>query len=673
MNPNFNTTAMGKIRNDFLTTMVSSIIDQHEQLDSQLLTVQVQAIFESTALTNDDVIFGGDTVSTTKHQGNQVFKLLIKKCIKALPQCTHTVDDVAEAIWQCHKPRKFFEWNEQSASYSRLSTSDALYIIKYALSEETHLAYMKMEQENLNLFAMALDGVNCPEGQSTVIDDGCLLPGCCRRRDTDETRDGSQIERYPIDRPRAWEDSHQRNLLVDDPYVLDSTQADDQFDAVERSSKRARPTLEDASCTALPPDSRNHKSDNVKEPTEASHITPYPMGLLPDLQLMFSSGDLDHLRTVLAEQTESQDDLFKSLHGHSKQVQELASHTGLPPDIRYHLSGIVSEATDASRIARYPMGLPTDQQVTFSPEDLDLLNHLLAEQTESQDDLVQCLPGHNAQVEENTSPSILLPDRRHRMSDNASESADARYIAPYLMGLPTDQQCRFSPEDHNLLKNILAEQTESQDDLVQSLSGHDEQVQDRISHTGFPTNRRHHTSEKATEPTVASHITRHAMDSTLDKQLRFSKIELDLIDITLATQPEFQDDRVQSVFVHIEQVQENTFHRGLPPDGQVASHVIDLSLLGGVGFECSRINSFDFRKDVVTEQAECRSIYTPTVAPLHRWDLFRERHSQTPNPSPESRGGPAPLNKYTIAPNENDKETQFLTMVIHYIISQPTP
>lgn len=94
---------MGK--SDFQMMFLTAMLQQRSltSLPYDLLTVQ--AIFESTTRTvaqgarlsavsasptADDVIFCGNTMSTNEHPGNQLFKLLIQKCIRDLPQDRHS-------------------------------------------------------------------------------------------------------------------------------------------------------------------------------------------------------------------------------------------------------------------------------------------------------------------------------------------------------------------------------------------------------------------------------------------------------------------------------------------------------------------------------------------------------------------------------------------------------
>ncbi|KAI2496462.1 hypothetical protein MHU86_18046 [Fragilaria crotonensis] len=142
-----------------LTVFFTKPPQQSTTACTQIATQKQWAIFESTTRTvaqgarlsavsasptTDDVIFCGNAMSTNEHPGNQLFKLLIQKCIKDLPQDTHSVEDIAQAFWDCHKPRKFFEWDNDAARYSRLCSSDTLYIIKYALNEEARLAFSSL-------------------------------------------------------------------------------------------------------------------------------------------------------------------------------------------------------------------------------------------------------------------------------------------------------------------------------------------------------------------------------------------------------------------------------------------------------------------------------------------------------------------------------------------------
>ncbi len=76
-------------------------------------------------------------------------------------------------------------------------------------------------------------------------------------------------------------------------------------------------------------------------------------------------------------------------------------------------------------------------------------------------------------------------------------------------------------------------------------------------------------SEKAAEPTIASHITPFEMGLPPDKKhVRLSTKELDLLKNVLAGPPELQGDGVHSLSRDNKRVQENAFRTGLPPDGQ---------------------------------------------------------------------------------------------------------
>ena len=87
-------------------------------------------------------------------------------------------------------------------------------------------------------------------------------------------------------------------------------------------------------------------------------------------------------------------------------------------------------------------------------------------------------------------------------------------------------------------------------------------------------------SEKAAEPTIASHITPFEMGLPPDKKhVRFSTKELDLLKNVLAGPPELQGDGVHSLSRDNKRVQENAFRTGLPPDRQMDFHAINASPL----------------------------------------------------------------------------------------------
>jgi hypothetical protein len=285
MNSNFNTTMMGKFLNDDFD---KDVIKMNIPTSRPPLTVQ--AIFENTTLTLaqgatlsagsasptiDDVIFYGNTTSTSTHPGNQLFTLLIQRCVKRLPQGTHNTEDVAQAFWECHKPRHFFEWNNDSARYSLLSPSDTLHIIQYALNEEKRLATLrKSEQENLNLFAITLDEVDGTEGERIVIDDAVaytlkgVLPYASRHYMSDAAN-------QPTDTSHFEFHNHPPEGL--DLRLTEHTES--QEDLVQRLVDHNKQGQENANQTGLPPDSRHYMSDDANQPTYGSRsIDESPQG-----------------------------------------------------------------------------------------------------------------------------------------------------------------------------------------------------------------------------------------------------------------------------------------------------------------------------------------------------------------------------------------------------------
>lgn len=225
-----------------------------------------------------------------------------------------------------------------------------------------------------------------------------------------------------------------------------------------------RNTINDAVAFSLqnghPPVCRHHLSDKSNQPTDASHVEfhTYP----PE--------DLDFL---LTEQMESQYDLVQSLFDHKEQDQGNAFHGDLSSDGHHQMSDNANQPIEATHTELY----------TYPPEDLDFL---LIEQMESQDDLVQSLFDQNEQDEENTNQTGLSCGSRDHMSDDALEPTYGCCIAPYPIGLPTNQQLRFSLDDLDHLKTVLVEQTKSQDDRIHILSDREEQGLEIKSLVGLP-------------------------------------------------------------------------------------------------------------------------------------------------------------------------------------------
>ncbi|KAI2496461.1 hypothetical protein MHU86_18045 [Fragilaria crotonensis] len=212
-----------------------------------------------------------------------------------------------------------------------------------------------------------------------------------------------------------------------------------------------------------PPVSRHHLSDKSNQPTDASHVEFYT----------YPPEDLDFL---LTEHMESQFDLVQNLFDHNEQDQGSAFHGGLSSDSHHQMSDNANQPIEATHTEFYP----------YPPEDLDFL---LIEQMQSQDDHVQSLFAHNEQDEENTNQTGLSCGSRDHMPDDALEPTYGCCIAPYPIGLPTNQQLRFSLEDLDHLKTVLVEQTKSQDDRIHILSDREEQGLEIKSLVGLPPDR----------------------------------------------------------------------------------------------------------------------------------------------------------------------------------------
>ncbi|KAI2496466.1 hypothetical protein MHU86_18050 [Fragilaria crotonensis] len=490
-------------------------------------TVTVQDIFDNSALSNEDVIFFGDQELTNKYSGNQQFKFLIQKCIQYSLLKIHGIDNIAEAFWKCHEPRKFMVLDGDSASYSELSKADAVDLIKYALGE----------QEDLTFFERAWDWVNVNADQGIISgDDEADAAVAYLKCFPLDDRDGSEIETFPINSSLDWENCRQHHFL-DDLYDSARMQAINQDDTTEKSSKRSRPTLDDLPRRGLHPNN-HHLSDNANEPAGACHIKPYPVSLPLAQQKRFSkkisiSSKMSwtcqqNLKTNLFDASRLTISRMKSTLFMQAFPLITAITCQLPPPnppttaITHLIRETYTEPTDGNHLAPYPRCVPPEQQFCFYREELDPSKNVLA----------RSLPAHNEQVQEHASDTGLSSDNRHHLSDTSSEPTDATHLAPSSISLSTNQHLWLTTDDLDLFKSLLDEPTESQDDRDQSLSHHNERAL------------------------------------------------------------------------------ENSFHTGLPPDGQMGSNAI-------FWFDCSQINSLNFRTDIGANQAECQLIAAGSVLNHH--------------------------------------------------------
>lgn len=357
-------------------------------------------------------------------------------------------------------------------------------------------------------------------------------------------------------------------------------QAINQDDTTERSSKRSRPTLEDLPRRGLYPNN-HHFSDNANVPAGACHIKPYPVSLPLDQQKRFSQEDLDQLKNVLDVPTKSQDELVRRLPTHNKQNEEHAFHVSLPPDNRHYLPVTSTEPTNDSHHAPYPRCVPPERQLCFYPQEHHLSENIMAQSTRD----------HNEQVQEHT---------RQYLSETYTEPTDDSHLAPYPRCVPHEQQFCFYREELDPSKNVLA----------RSLPAHNEQVQEHASDTGLSSDNRHHLSDTSSEPTDATHLAPSSISLSTNQHLWLKTDDLDLFKSLLDEPTESQDDRDQSLSHHNERALENSFHTGLPPDGQMDSNAI-------FWFDCSQINSLDFRTDIGANQAECQLIAAGSVLNHH--------------------------------------------------------